>query len=138
MLRLWWARTVQVPRRPCVPSFWKCAASSYRPRLVKDAELEGEVAALAEVLFEQEALARATLDKGFPSLTNSPWFGPQQVAAAIQVVAPQLKENRAKVEGLLEETLLVQEALRGASPGVLERLLPKRLKQYEKGVLQKQ
>ena len=103
-----------------------------------DAELEGEVAALAEVLFEQEALARATLDKGFPSLTNSPWFGPQQVAAAIQVVAPQLKENRAKVEGLLEEALLVQEALRGASPGVLERLLPKRLKQYEKGVLQKQ
>ena len=95
-------------------------------------------AALAEVLFEQEALARATLDKGFPSLTNSPWFGPQQVAAAIQVVAPQLKENRAKVEGLLEEAWLVQEALRGASPGVLERLLPKRLKQYEKGVLQKQ
>jgi MoxR-like ATPase len=46
-----------------------------------------------------------------------------------------MEENRKRLEDLLREALTLQEALgRGVGAGVLERLLPKRFKQYQKGV----
>jgi len=51
-------------------------------------------------------------------------------------VAPAMRDNRAKVEALLREVLLVQAVLAsdGDTAGVLEQLLPRRMKQYQKGL----
>jgi MoxR-like ATPase len=46
-----------------------------------------------------------------------------------------MAENRKRVEELLREALVLQAALaQRTQPGLLERLLPKRYKQYQKGV----
>jgi MoxR-like ATPase len=44
-------------------------------------------------------------------------------------------ENRKRVEDLLKEAMVLQEALgRKVAASTLEKLLPKRFKQYEKGI----
>lgn len=46
-----------------------------------------------------------------------------------------MTENRRRAEELLREALALRACLQGAVPaGLLERLLPKRYKQYQKGV----
>ena len=56
------------------------------------------------------------------------WVGPQ-------ALTPQMTENKKKVEELLREALILQAALSNETePGLLERLLPKRYKQYAKGI----
>ena len=48
---------------------------------------------------------------------------------------PQMTENKKRVEELLREALILQAALSNETePGLLERLLPKRYKQYQKGI----
>jgi len=65
------------------------------------------------------------------------WYSPQQVASAGQVLSPPMKENLKKLQALLEEALIVKLSLESQCDAeVLEKLLPKRLKQYEKGVSQ--
>ncbi len=52
-----------------------------------------------------------------------------------QALTPQMTENKKKVEELLREALILQAALSNETePGLLERLLPKRYKQYQKGI----
>lgn len=83
----------------------------------------------------QEASLASALEGGFPLMRGSLWFSPQQVASAAQVMAPPMKENLNKVRLLAEETLCVLLCLEEkAERQVLEKVLPKRLRQYEKGV----
>ena len=83
----------------------------------------------------QEAAFASALEGGFPLMRGSLWFSPQQVASAAQVMAPPMKENLNKVRLLAEETLCVLLCLEEkAERQVLEKVLPKRLRQYEKGV----
>ena len=53
----------------------------------------------------------------------------------LQALTPQMTENKKRVEELLREALILQAALESETEaGLLERLLPKRYKQYQKGI----
>ncbi|QDZ23934.1 ATPase RavA [Chloropicon primus] len=96
-------------------------------------ECEGLIASLRD---QYESFAN-DLENGFPLLRGSLWYSPQQVASAGQVLSPPMKENLKKLQALLEEALIVKLSLESQCDAeVLEKLLPKRLKQYEKGVSQ--
>ena len=98
-------------------------------------ELLSECEALVSSLRGQHESFNSALELGFPHLRGSLWYSPQQVASAGQVLTPPMKENLKKIEQLLEEILMVKLCLEGGHHAeVLEKLLPKRLKQYEKGV----
>lgn len=52
-----------------------------------------------------------------------------------QSLTPQMTENRRRAEELLREAYVLSECLqRRCTAGVLEKLLPKRYKQYAKGI----
>ena len=88
-----------------------------------------------ELLGLRQGSLAATLDGDFPELRATLWQSEAAAAAAAQALGPQMAENRGRLDDLLREGLLLQEALeRGVGAGVLERLLPKRFKQYQKGV----
>jgi MoxR-like ATPase len=100
--------------------------------------LRAEVADLVELLSARWRTLGATLDGEFPLLRANVWMGPAAVASATQVIAPVMRDNRAKVETLLREVLLLQAVVASDADcgGVLESLLPRRIKQYEKGISQ--
>lgn len=53
----------------------------------------------------------------------------------LQALTPQITENKRKTEDLLREAYTLQSCLKQKiAAGVLEKLLPKRFKQYMKGV----
>lgn len=55
-----------------------------------------------------------------------------------QALTPQMTENKRKTEDLLREAYTLQQCLQQHSAaGVLEKLLPKRYKQYQKGISSK-
>lgn len=100
---------------------------------VKETMQEAE--SLVELLDMRQGGLAATLDFDFPELRSSLWLSEAGAAAAAQVLAPQTSENRRKSEDLLREALILREAIVRRVPStVLERLLPKRFKQYQKGV----
>jgi MoxR-like ATPase len=100
---------------------------------VKETVQEAE--SLVELLDLRQGGLAATLDFDFPELRSSLWLSEAGAAAAAQVLAPQTSENRRKSEDLLREALILREAIVRKVPStVLERLLPKRFKQYQKGV----
>ncbi|PNW69580.1 hypothetical protein CHLRE_48g761147v5, partial [Chlamydomonas reinhardtii] len=96
-----------------------------------------EVAQLVSLLEARHAALASNLEgDGFPELRASLWQAESSVAAAVQALSPQMTENRKKVEELLREahTLSAVLATPGATAPLLERLLPKRFKQYAKGI----
>ena len=98
-------------------------------------EVRREADALAELLELRQGGLAMTLDGGFPELRASVWNSEAAVQAAVQTLTPQMAENRKRAEDLLREALLLRAALDApASPGLLERLLPKRFKQFQKGI----
>jgi MoxR-like ATPase len=87
-----------------------------------------------EVLALRQGSLAATLGGAFPELRDTVWQSEAAVQAAAQALTPQMTENRKRAEDLLREAMLLQMALdRGVPAAVLERLLPKRYKQYQKG-----
>ena len=77
----------------------------------------------------------ATLDGGFPELRHTIWESEASMQTAVQALTPQMTENKKRVEDLLREGLTLQAALdQKVASSVLEKLLPKRFKQYQKGV----
>lgn len=104
------------------------------------AEAVQEAGALASLLRSRHASLALSLDAGFPELKSSVWQSEAATQAAVQGLTPQMTENRKKVEELLRESLVLQSCLERSAAGqsgmgpLLERLLPKRLKQYQKGV----
>jgi MoxR-like ATPase len=56
----------------------------------------------------------------------------------VQALTPQLTENKRKTEELLRESFTLQQCLaQRSAAGILEKLLPKRYKQYQKGISSK-
>lgn len=93
------------------------------------------VASMAQLLESKHARLAATLDGNYPQLQNTVWQAEDTVQSAVQTLSPQMSENKLKVEDLLRETMVMQEALQSnASAGLLEKLLPKRFKQYQRGI----
>ncbi len=98
-------------------------------------EARGECAALVELLELRAGALAAALDGDFPELRRCCWLSEAAAGAAAQALGPQMAESRRRCEELLREGLLLAEALARPVPaGALERLLPKRAKQYAKGV----
>ncbi len=105
-------------------------------------EAAQEAQSLAQLLQARHAALTATLDSpdgGFPELRSSVWQAQGSSQAAAQALVPQMTENRKKVEELWKEALtlsccLARAARGGVAPGMLEKLLPKRAKQYQKGI----
>jgi MoxR-like ATPase len=106
------------------------------PRAAQELEeVRGEADALAELLELRQGALAATLDGGFPELRASVWSAEAAVQAAVQALTPPMAENRKRAEDLLREALLLRAALDApGAPGLLERLLPKRYKQFQKGI----
>lgn len=111
-------------------------------RLLASADAAGELedareeaAALSDLLAARHAALVGALEGGFPDLCGSVWVSEAGAQAAVQALTPQLTENRKKAEDLLREGLVLRDCLqRGVSASMLERLLPKRFKQYTKGI----
>ena len=102
-----------------------------------DAEaLQAEVSGLAELLASRWRALGATLDGDFPLLRSSVWVGPAAAAAATQVLGPAMRDDRAKVEALLKEVVLLLAIIESEDvcEGALEQLLPRRLKQFKQGI----
>jgi MoxR-like ATPase len=98
-------------------------------------ETKATVASMRQLLETKHARLAATLDGNYPQLKHSVWQSEASQQSAVQTLMPQMTENKAKVEDLLRETMVMQEALQqDASAGLLEKLLPKRHKQYQRGI----
>ncbi|CAK0760991.1 hypothetical protein CVIRNUC_002818 [Coccomyxa viridis] len=98
-------------------------------------ETKREAAQVVELLDLRQGGLTQTLDGGFPELRNSVWQSEVSVQSAVQALTPQMTENKKRVEELLREALILQAALESETEaGLLERLLPKRYKQYQKGI----
>ncbi|KAK9809554.1 hypothetical protein WJX73_001073 [Symbiochloris irregularis] len=94
-----------------------------------------EVQQLVELLHLRQRSLSGTLGGGFPQLRASLWHSKASITSAAQALTPQMTENKAKVEDLLREALILRATLeQQTSPSILERLLPKRFKQYQKGI----
>ena len=89
---------------------------------------------LISLLAARHADLSVSLDAGFPDLASTVWQSPASVRGAAQALTPALEENRSRAADLLREAAIVKGALEAGIPGVLERALPKRHKQYQKGV----
>ncbi|GMH33679.1 hypothetical protein BSKO_01513 [Bryopsis sp. KO-2023] len=99
------------------------------------AEATEEVSALVKLLEARHGGIAQTLDGEFPDLRATIWQSEGTVQAAVQSLTPQMTENRKKVVDLLREAKLVEACLKEKTEAsVLERLLPKRFKQYKKGI----
>ena len=98
------------------------------------ASAAADAADLTELLRLRHAALAATLDGGFAEFKATAWLSAPAARAAAQALAPPLEEARAKASDLLREALVISECLKNGSTGVLERALPKRAKQYAKGV----
>ncbi|GIL82284.1 hypothetical protein Vretimale_7249 [Volvox reticuliferus] len=104
------------------------------------AAASAEVAQLVDLLTSRHvALATNLEGNGFPELRATLWQAEASVASAVQSLVPQMTENRKKVEDLLREAHTLAAVLRApsATAPLLERLLPKRFKQYQKGISSK-
>lgn len=94
-----------------------------------------EASSLVELLEGRQRSLAITLEGDFQELRTTVWQSEGSVQSAVQALVPQMTENKRKVEDLLREarTLLVC-VTQGTAASVLERLLPKRYKQFQKGI----
>lgn len=98
-------------------------------------EIKDEIASLVTLLDSRLAGLIGNLEGQFPELRSTVWQSEGTVQAAVQALTPQMTENKKKVTDLLRETILVQYCLQEQiSASILEKLLPKRYKQYQKGI----
>jgi MoxR-like ATPase len=94
-----------------------------------------EAATLAALLEARHAEVSASLDGGFPELRATLWQSAASARQAAQHLTPPLTENRRRAEDLLREARVLHACLELPAPaGVLERMLPKRYKQFVKGI----
>lgn len=99
------------------------------------AEIKEEMTSLIDLLETRHKALVSNLEGQFPELRTTVWQSEGTVQAAVQALTPQMTENKKKVTDLLREALTVKLCLEQKVTGrVLERLLPKRYKQYKKGI----
>ena len=100
--------------------------------------LLSDVSNLNEIFVSRLENVREALELDFPQLRSSVWLSDSNASSAVQFLSPQMEENKGKLEEMVKETLILQKALAGnVQGGVLEKLLPKRFKQYQKGVAER-
>ena len=93
---------------------------------------------LNEILVSRLENVREGLELDFPNLRSSIWLSDSNASSAVQFLSPQMEENKGKLEDMVKETLILREALSSkVEGGTIERLLPKRFKQYQKGVAER-
>ena len=93
---------------------------------------------LNEILVSRLESVREALELDFPNLRSSIWLSDSNASSAVQFLSPQMEENKGKLEDMVKETLILREALSSnVEGGTIERLLPKRFKQYQKGVAER-
>lgn len=98
-------------------------------------EVQEEVSSLVELLETRHSGLTKTMDGQFPQLRSTVWQSQGSVQAAVQSLTPQMTENKKKLEDLFRESFVLKTCLdKATSSSVLERLLPKRYKQYQKGI----
>ena len=98
-------------------------------------ETRDELMSLVELLKSRHQGLTSNLEGQFPELRRTVWQSEATVQAAIQALTPQMTENKKKVIDLLKEIVTVGDCLeKRVSSGMLEKLLPKRYKQYKKGI----
>lgn len=110
-----------------------CRLLEGTPSAADAAEAAAEAATLVELLEGRQAALAAALDGAFPELRATVWQSEASVQSAVQALTPQMTENKRKAEDLLREAYTLAECLqRRCSAAVLEKLLPKRYKQFSK------
>eukprot|EP00878_Enallax_costatus_P007732 GHUV01008093.1.p1 GENE.GHUV01008093.1~~GHUV01008093.1.p1 ORF type:complete len:282 (+),score=113.63 GHUV01008093.1:347-1192(+) len=115
-----------------------CRVLEQSPDSAEAADTLAECSTLVELLEGRQAALTATLSGAFPELRATVWQSEASVQAAVQALTPQMTENKRKTEDLLREAYTLQQCLQQRSAaGVLEKLLPKRYKQYQKGISSK-
>lgn len=93
---------------------------------------------LNEILVSRLENVREALELDFPNLRSSIWLSDSNASSAVQFLSPQMEENKGKLEDMVKETLILRQALASnVQGGTIERLLPKRFKQYQKGVAER-
>ncbi|WPT13334.1 hypothetical protein PSENEW3_00001175 [Picochlorum sp. SENEW3] len=93
---------------------------------------------LNDILVSRLENVRESVELDFPHLKSSIWLSNANVNSAIQFLSPHAEENKSKLEDMVKETLILQNALANkVEGGILEKLLPKRFKQYQKGIADK-
>lgn len=93
---------------------------------------------LNEILASRLENVRESLELDFPNLRSSIWLSDANASSAVQFLSPQMEDNKEKLEDMVKETLVLQHALTKNIPGgVLEKMLPKRFKQYQKGIAER-
>jgi MoxR-like ATPase len=93
---------------------------------------------LNDILVSRLENVREALELDFPHLRSSIWLSDANASSAVQFLEPQMDENKSKLEDMVKETLVLQKALASKVPGgVLEKMLPKRFKQYQKGIAER-
>eukprot|EP00803_Ostreobium_quekettii_P008827 evm.model.scf_2565.2 EVM.evm.TU.scf_2565.2 scf_2565:6735-11572(+) len=98
-------------------------------------EVQEEVSSLVDLLETRHSGLTKTMDGQFPQLRSTVWQSQGSVQAAVQSLTPQMTENKKKLEDLYRESFVLKTCLdKATSSSVLERLLPKRYKQYQKGI----
>eukprot|EP01025_Chloroclados_australasicus_P045499 TRINITY_DN4981_c0_g1_i1.p1 TRINITY_DN4981_c0_g1~~TRINITY_DN4981_c0_g1_i1.p1 ORF type:complete len:535 (-),score=79.64 TRINITY_DN4981_c0_g1_i1:305-1885(-) len=98
-------------------------------------EVLEEVEQVVQLLESRHASLCNTLDGEFPELRQTVWQSEASVQQAVQTLTPQMTENKRKAEELLREVMILRQAIQGqVSSAVLQKLLPKRFKQYERGI----
>jgi len=98
-------------------------------------DARSEAATLVELLEGRQVALTGTLDSQFAEMRASVWQSEDSLQASVQALTPQMLENKRKTEELLREAYMLQSCLsQGTAAGVLEKLLPKRYKQYQKGI----
>jgi len=90
---------------------------------------------MVEILEARYGSICARLQSDFAQLRSCLWFGEDSKQGFIQTLQPLYADNKKKVTELLREALTLHEALQSCDkPGLLEKLLPKRWKQYQSGL----
>ena len=101
-------------------------------------DLLRDCTSLNDILVSRLENVREALELDFPHLRSSIWLSDANASSAVQFLAPQMEDNKEKLEDMVKETLVLQKALDKNVPGgVLEKLLPKRFKQYQKGIAER-
>jgi MoxR-like ATPase len=112
-----------------------CRVLEQSPDGAEAADALTECSTLVELLESRQSALAATLEGAFPELRATVWQSEASVQAAVQALTPQITENKRKTEDLLREAYTLQTCLsQRVSASILEKLLPKRYKQYMKGI----
>lgn len=91
----------------------------------KCAAIQGEISQVKELLSSKVSALRDTLGGEFVSIRKHLWIGQDDAEAIVAAISPLMEKNKAAVEDLLGEVLVLEVAMsRRTEPHILAELLP--------------